>query len=63
MKKWEVTALDIKGDETNEKLALSILYEKGWKLVAVVGLPLCRRAYLEREIPETQPLKLSHLPQ
>ena len=52
MKKWEITVIDIKGDTLNENQALSILSEKGWELVNVVSLPLCRRAYLKREIPE-----------
>ncbi|OGZ74146.1 MAG: hypothetical protein A2998_03170 [Candidatus Staskawiczbacteria bacterium RIFCSPLOWO2_01_FULL_37_25b] len=53
MKKWEITVIDIKGDTLNENQALSILSEKGWELVNVVSLPLCRRAYLKRKIPET----------
>jgi hypothetical protein len=59
--KWEITVLDIKEDTPNESMALSILAEKGWELVNVVSLPLCRRAYLKREIPKTQPPELSHL--
>ena len=52
MKKWRITVIDIKGDTSNESITLSVLSERGWELVSVVSLPLCRRAYLKREIPE-----------
>ena len=52
MKKWKITVLDIKGNSPDESVALSVLAGKGWELVSVVSLPLCRRAYLKREISE-----------
>ena len=51
--KWEIRVSDISGTTASENFQLSQLYKDGWELITVASLPLFRRAYLKREIPET----------
>ena len=53
MKKCAILAVDVGGDAPFETMTLNGFSDLGWELVSVVGLPLSRRAYFKREIPES----------
>ncbi len=59
MKKWEILVIDLTGDTEAEMRALGKIADN-WELVSVVSLPLCRRAYLKRPIPEQQTPEAKH---
>jgi len=52
MAKWERFVVDIKDTAIEEMNQLNCPGLAGWELVSVVSLPLCRRAYFKKKIPE-----------